>query len=384
MHERFMAQRALALHRAHRGKLEIHSVVPLRNRRDLSLAYTPGVAAVCRAIAADPEQADCMTMRGRTVAVITDGSAILGLGNLGARAALPVMEGKAILLKAFGGVDAIPICLDTQNVDEIVRTVRHIAPAFAGINLEDIAAPRCFAIERRLQRILDIPVFHDDQHGTATVVLAGLINALFLRRLRARDARVVVNGAGAAGTAVTKLLFAYGFRRVTVVDRNGIIYRGRPKLSAHKRDLARLTGMLKKPAGGTRLEDALRAADVFIGVSAGNVLSSAAVRTMHPHPVIFALANPVPEIAPPAARRAGASIIATGRSDFPNQINNLLAFPGIFRGAIDHGVRRITDAMLIDAARRIAACVRRPSPNAIVPSVFDPRVARAVARAIRP
>ena len=373
-------QSALKLHRKFSGKIEIKSKVPLKSRRDLALAYTPGVAAVSRAVYKNPGAARDYTIKRNAVAVVTDGSAVLGLGNLGPLAALPVMEGKCALFKEFGGVDAWPICLATQDTEEIIAAVKNIAPSFGGINLEDIGAPRCFEIEERLRRELDIPVLHDDQHGTAVVVLAALINALKLKRLAKQKARVVINGAGAAGTAIARILADYGFKNIVVCDKRGAIHKGRRDLSRHKRLLSALTNRESRRGD---LGNALRGADIFIGVSAGNILNAEMVRAMNPRPVIFALANPTPEIDPRLAEETGAFIVATGRSDFPNQINNVLAFPGIFRGALDRGVRRITQKMLIRAARSLAACTRNLSAAQILPSPFDRKVPRAVASAIR-
>jgi malate dehydrogenase (oxaloacetate-decarboxylating) len=373
-------EESVLLHRKHQGKLAIQSKVPLIDKRDLSLAYTPGVAEVCRVIASDKSEAMALTLKGNTVAVISDGSAILGLGNLGPEAALPVMEGKCILFKEFAGVDAFPICLDTQDTEEIIRTIRYLAPVFGGINLEDISAPRCFEIEGRLRRELDIPVFHDDQHGTATVVLAALINALRISRLDKAKAKLVVSGSGAAGVAVTKLLLAYGFQNIIVCDREGAIYEGRNNLNPTKQELAVLTNKSKVSGG---LAEAIVGSDIFIGVSAPNILTEEMVKTMDPHPIIFALANPVSEISPEAAKRAGALIVATGRSDYPNQINNVLVFPGIFRGALDNRVKQITDDMLIKAAENLAALVSEPTPDSILPSALDKGAAQAVAAAIR-
>lgn len=371
---------SLELHRLRRGKLAVSSKVSLKDRSDLSLAYTPGVAAVSQAIAQDRGLAYEYTMKRNAVAVITDGSAVLGLGNIGPEAALPVMEGKAVLFKEFAGIDAIPLCLATQDTEEIIRTVKLVAPVFGGINLEDIAAPRCFEIERRLIEELDMPVLHDDQRGTATVVLAALINALKVRKTEAAAARVVINGAGAAGTATAQLLRQAGFEDIVVCDSRGIISRGRPDLNESKRRLAETTN----PRGlSGLLGDALRQADIFIGVSVKGALSREMVLTMNPGPIIFAMANPVPEIMPDEAKSAGASVVATGRSDFPNQVNNVLAFPGIFRGALDNGVKRIESSMLIAAARNLAAGVPRPSPDRILPDALDRSVAATVAAAIR-
>ncbi len=374
-------QQSLALHRKNNGKLASKSKVPLNDRHDLSLAYTPGVAEICRVIAKDKPLARELTLKGNTVAVVSDGSAILGLGNLGPEAAIPVMEGKCVLFKAFADVDAFPICLDTQDSEEIIRAVKAIAPSFGGINLEDISAPRCFEIEDRLRAELDIPVMHDDQHGTATVVLAGLINAIRLAGLEKERAKVVVNGAGAAGVAIIKLLLQYGFIDITACDSQGMIYAGRPGLNRSKEELSRITNADKKEGG---LAEALEGADIFIGVSAPGILTPQLMALMASKPIIFALANPVPEIMPDIAKAAGAFIVATGRSDFPNQINNVLAFPGIFRGALDNNVRQITDVMLIRAAEALAAIVDDPSTERVLPGLFDEGVAAAVAGAIKP
>ncbi len=370
---------SLALHRAHGGKLEVRPTVPLETRADLSLAYTPGVAAVSEAIAKDKALAYAYTIKRNAVAVVTDGSAVLGLGNLGPAAALPVMEGKAALFKRFAGVDAFPLCLDTQDPDEIVATVRRIAPAFGGVNLEDISAPRCFEIERRLRGLLDIPVMHDDQHGTATVVLAALLNALRVKAMPLADARAVVSGAGAAGHAVALMLRTAGLADVTVCDRGGVVSPGRADLNEEKRALSAWTN----PRGvrGT-LADAVRGADLFIGVSAPGLLTADMVRSMRPQPIVFALANPRPEIMPDEARAAGALVVATGRSDFPNQVNNVLAFPGLFRGALDHGVKQFEPRHFAQAARRLAACVPAPTAERILPDPFDPQVVPAVAGSV--
>jgi Malic enzyme len=358
--------------------MAVRSTVALSSRDDLALAYTPGVARVCEAIAEDPALAREYTWVGHTVAVVTDGSAVLGLGNIGPRAALPVMEGKAVLFKQFGGVDAVPICLDTQDTDEIVRTVTALAPSFGGINLEDISAPRCFEIERRLDEALPIPVFHDDQHGTAIVVLAALTNAAALLGRKVGDLRIVISGAGAAGVAVTRMLLAGGAGDVTVVDSRGVIHAGRDDLNSEKRSLVDVTN----PRGVSgSIADALRGADVLIGVSGGTIDESA-LAGMTPGGAIFALANPHPEVDPAVAGRY-ASVVATGRSDYPNQINNVLAFPGVFRGALDARASTITDAMKIAAAKAIANVVADSvTADAIVPSPLDPRVAPAVAAAV--
>jgi len=372
-------QDSVALHKKHGGKLEIKSKVSLANRADLSLAYTPGVAEVCRVIAKDKSQTRSLTIKGNTVAVITDGSAILGLGNLGPEAALPVMEGKCILFKEFAGVDAFPICLDTQDEEEIIKAVKQLAPVFGGINLEDISAPRCFKIEERLRAELDIPVMHDDQHGTATVVLAALINALKVRGSQKEEVKIIISGAGAAGVAVTKLLLSYGFVSVIVCDSVGIIYEGREGLNPVKQELAFITN--KQKLSGD-LAVALQGADIFIGVSAPNIVSPEMIKTMNDRPMIFALSNPVPEIMPDLAKEAGAFIVASGRSDFPNQINNVLIFPGVFRGALDREVKQITDGMLIRAAENLAALVLEPTVDMILPNPLNRDVAPAVAKAI--
>lgn len=370
---------SVALHEKFHGKIELKSKVPLETREDLSRAYTPGVAEVCRRIAAEPALVNTLTIKANTIAVVSDGSAILGLGNLGASAAIPVMEGKAALFKQFANVDAFPICLATQNTEEIIETVVRIAPVFGGINLEDIAAPRCFEIERRLKEQLDIPVMHDDQHGTATVVLAGLINALEVRELKAADARIVINGAGAAGTAVAELLGEYGFKNIIVCDSKGIISLDRTDLSDEKKMIAGTTNPEARSGG---LADALVGAHIFIGVSVAGALPATHISTMADRPIIIAMANPTPEIMPDEARAAGAFIVATGRSDFQNQLNNALVFPGVFRGALDNHVREITNTMLIQAAKNLAACVETPTPEKIIPALSDPRAAAAVASAI--
>ncbi|HEY0187395.1 MAG TPA: NAD-dependent malic enzyme [Cellulomonas sp.] len=362
------------------GKLSIESKVPLRNRDDLSMAYTPGVARVCEAIAARPEDARRLTIKRNTIAVVTDGTAVLGLGDIGPLAALPVMEGKAALFKRFAGIDAFPLALDTTDVDEIVETVVRVAPVFAGINLEDISAPRCFEVERRLRERLDIPVFHDDQHGTAIVVTAALTNALKVVGKRIEDVRVVLSGAGAAGTAVLRLLLAAGVRDVVVADVDGIVHTGRPLASAELGWIARSTN----PRGVTGpLTGALAGADVFIGVSAPNILTGADLATMAPRSIVFALANPRPEVDPAVAAQH-AAVVGTGRSDVANQINNVLAFPGVFRGLLDARSNVITDAMLLAAARALASVVtdEELNPAYIVPSVFHPDVASTVAAAV--
>jgi len=374
---RKVSDRTFLLHLG--GKLEVQSKVALRTRDDLSRAYTPGVARVCQAIAANPDDARRLTIKRNTVAVVTDGSAVLGLGNLGAAAAMPVMEGKAALFKRFGGVDAWPVCLDTQDTEEIIRTVQILAPGYGGINLEDIAAPRCFEIESRLRELLDIPVFHDDQHGTAVVVLGALRNALRVVGKDVTDCKIVVCGAGAAGSAIIRLLESSKPGDVLAVDVDGIVHPDRPGLDDNLAWLAEHTNSAR--VTGT-LADALVGADVFIGVSAPNLFGAAELETMADRAIVFALANPDPEIDPTIAARH-AAVVATGRSDYPNQINNVLAFPGIFRGLLDAQARDITDAMLLAASAAIADVVAEPNPSFIVPSVFDPAVAKAVAEAVR-
>jgi malate dehydrogenase (oxaloacetate-decarboxylating) len=374
---RKVSDRTFLLHLG--GKLEVQSKVSLRNRDDLSRAYTPGVARVCQAIAANPADARRLTIKRNTVAVVTDGSAVLGLGNLGAAAAMPVMEGKAALFKRFAGVDAWPVCLDTQDTEEIIRTVQILAPAYGGINLEDIAAPRCFEIEARLREMLDIPVFHDDQHGTAIVVLGALRNSLRVVGKRLADCKVVVCGVGAAGSAIIRLLASDGPCEVLAVDIDGIVHAGRPGMDHNLVSIAAQTN----PAGVSgSLADALVGADVFIGVSAPNLFGAAELATMASDAIVFALANPDPEVDPTVAMQH-AAVVATGRSDYPNQINNVLAFPGVFRGLLDAHARDITDKMLLAAAAAIADVVQEPNPSFIVPSVFDAAVAPAVAEAVR-
>ncbi len=372
-------QESLDLHKKNKGKLELTSKVSLKTKKDLSLAYTPGVAEVCRVIARDASLSSIYTMKGNMIAIVSDGSAILGLGNLGPAAALPVMEGKAILFKEFANVDAFPICLDTQDTEEIIKTVKYLAPNFGGINLEDISAPRCFEIEERLKKELDIPVMHDDQHGAATVTLAALINALKLTDLSKEKAKILVNGSGAAGVAITKLLLAYGFENIIVCDSQGALYAGRKNLNGIKKILSEKTNK-NKILG--KLEEAIKNRDIFIGASVANVLTEAMIKTMSDKPIVFALANPIPEIMPKVAKQAGAFIVATGRSDFPNQINNVLVFPGIFRGALDNKVKQITDTMLIRVAEQLAAIVTTPTPEMIIPDPLDRTVAKVVAAQI--
>ena len=374
-------KKALELHEKYKGKIDIKCDMPLNNREDLAVAYTPGVAQPCLEIAKDPENAYKYTSKGHLVAIVTDGSAVLGLGNIGGMAGMPVMEGKAALFKRFGGVDGFPICLSTQNTEEIIAAVRAIAPTFGGINLEDISAPRCFEIEERMERELDIPVFHDDQHGTAIVVTAALINALKIVGKEMKDIKVALSGPGAAGTAIIKMLQHCGVKNIVACDSRGIIFRGREGLDAHKTLLAQTTN--PENASGS-LADAVRGADVFVGVSAPGILTAEMVKTMAEKPVIFAMANPVPEIGYEEALAAGAAVVGTGRSDFPNQINNVLAFPGIFRGALDCGAREINYDMKTAAAAAIAELVlpEQLSPEYIIPDPFDPRVAENVARRV--
>lgn len=374
-------QRSLSLHEEYHGKIAVTTKVPLETRDDLAAAYSPGIAEISRVIAQDPARARDLTIKHNTVAIVSDGSAILGLGNLGPVAAIPVMEGKAALFKRFGNVDAFPLCLDTQEVDEIVATVQRIAPVFGGINLEDISAPRCFEIESRLRETLSIPVMHDDQHGTAVVVLAGLINALQIRGGKKEDLKVVMNGVGAAGVAIARILMTWGITDIVLSDSRGIVTSQRDDINDIKRSLACVTNP-RKITGV--MEDAMRGADVFIGVSVGNLLNEQHIATMAHDPIIFALANPEPEIMPDVARAAGAFVVATGRSDYPNQVNNVLAFPGIFRGALDHRITQFTDDMFVRAAYAIASCVKNPTVDMIIPDPFDPHIATVVADAIKP
>ncbi len=374
-------QKALELHRLWRGKIEIALRVPLKNKEDLALAYTPGVAEPCLVIKDNPDASYLYTRRGNMVAVITDGTAVLGLGDIGPLAGMPVMEGKCALFKALGGVDAVPICLDTKDVDEIVRTIEILAPSFGGINLEDIAAPRCFEIERRIKQVLDIPVFHDDQHGTAVVVLSGLINALKVVGKQINQVKVVFSGAGAAGIAVAKLLSSAGMKHFIMVDIKGIAYKGRDSMSL---DLCELCETANPDNIRGTLADALAGADVFIGVSAPNLVTQDMVKSMNTDAILLPMANPTPEIMPDLALAAGAAVVGSGRSDYPNQINNVLAFPGIFRGALDVRARDINEAMKMAAAHAIASLVTgdRLSETYIIPDALDPRVAPAVAEAV--
>ena len=374
-------EKALELHEKWNGKLETVSKTPVKSREDLSLAYTPGVAEPCKVIAKDKEAAYKYTMKANTVAVVSDGSAVLGLGNIGPYAAMPVMEGKAVLFKEFGGVNAVPICLDTQDTEEIIKAVTWLAPAYGGINLEDISAPRCFEIEERLKEILDIPVFHDDQHGTAIVVLAGIINGLKVTGKTKEDCQVVVNGAGSAGVAITKLLLTYGFKHVTMCDKSGILSKASEGLNWMQQSMMEVTNLENKTGS---LADALRGADIFVGVSAPNIVTADMVKTMNKDAIIFAMANPVPEIMPDVAKAAGAKVVGTGRSDFPNQVNNVIAFPGIFKGALEGRARQITEDMKLAAALAIANLVPddEVSDVNILPEAFDPRVADVVSKAV--
>lgn len=375
-------EKALKMHEEWNGKIETTAKAHVNSREDLAIAYTPGVAEPCKVIAQDPEAAYKYTMKANTVAVVSDGSAVLGLGNIGALAAMPVMEGKAVLFKEFGGVNAVPICLDTQDTEEIIKSVVNIAPAFGGINLEDISAPRCFEIETRLKELLNIPVFHDDQHGTAIVVLAGIINALKVTGKKKEDCRVVVNGAGSAGVAITKLLLTYGFPHITMCDINGIISKNSPNLNWMQQQMTEVTNLEERT--GT-LADALKGADIFVGVSAPNIVSKEMVASMNKDAILFAMANPVPEIMPDLAKEAGAKVVGTGRSDFPNQVNNVVAFPGIFKGALEGRATQITEEMKLAAALAIANLIPDDelSDTNILPEAFDPRVADVVSQAIK-
>ena len=375
-------EKALQMHELWHGKLETVAKSKVNSREDLSIAYTPGVAEPCKVIAKNKEAAYTYTMKANTVAVISDGSAVLGLGNIGPYAAMPVMEGKCVLFKEFGNVNAVPICLDTQDIEEIIQTIKNLAPAFGGINLEDISAPRCFEIEERLKEMLDIPVFHDDQHGTAIVVLAGIINGLRLTGKDKESCKVVVNGAGSAGIAITKLLLTYGFKNVTMCDREGIISKYYPNLNWMQKKMTEVTNLSNET--GT-LADALRGADIFVGVSAPNIVTAEMVASMNKDSILFAMANPVPEIMPDIAKAAGARIVGTGRSDFPNQVNNVIAFPGIFKGALEGRATQITEEMKLAAATALAHLVSDEELNDdfIMPEAFDPRVAEVVSAAVK-
>ena len=376
------SEKALKLHEEWNGKIETVSKAAVKSREDLALAYTPGVAEPCKVIAENPEAAYTYTIKSNTVAVVSDGSAVLGLGNIGPLAAMPVMEAKAVLFKEFGGINAFPICLDTQDTEEIIETVVRIAPAFGGINLEDISAPRCFEIEERLKERLSIPVFHDDQHGTAIVVLAGIINALKVTGKNKETAQVVVNGAGSAGIAITKLLLTYGFQNITLCDKAGMICDGMEGLNWMQEKMAKVTNLGKRTGS---LADALKSADIFVGVSAPGIVTPEMVASMNHDAILFAMANPVPEIMPDLAREAGARVVGTGRSDFPNQVNNVLIFPGIFRGALEGRACAITEEMKLAAAEAIASLVSEEelSDVNILPAAFDPRVADAVSQAVK-
>lgn len=375
-------EKALLMHEKWNGKLETVSKTPVKTREDLAIAYTPGVAEPCKVIAKDKEAAYKYTMKANTVAVVSDGSAVLGLGNIGPYAAMPVMEGKAVLFKEFGNVNAVPICLDTQDTEEIIKAVTYLAPGFGGINLEDISAPRCFEIEERLKEILDIPVFHDDQHGTAIVVLAGVINALKVVGKKKEDCRVVVNGAGSAGVAITKLLLTYGFPNIIMCDKVGIVSKDTEGLNWMQKKMTEVTNLNNETGS---LADALKDADIFIGVSAPNIVTPEMVASMNRDSILFAMANPVPEIMPDVAKAAGARVVGTGRSDFPNQVNNVVAFPGIFKGALEGRATQITEEMKLAAAEAIAGLVPadKLSDDNIMPEAFDPQVAEVVADAVK-
>ncbi len=376
------AEKALELHREWKGKISTQSKCEVKTREDLALAYTPGVAEPCKVIHEDVKEAYTYTLKQNTIAVVSDGSAVLGLGNIGPEAAMPVMEGKSVLFKEFGGVNAFPICLKTQDVDEIVETVQRLEPTFGGINLEDISAPRCFEIERRLKETMNIPVFHDDQHGTAIIVLAGIINSLRLTDKKKEECRIVVNGSGAAGIAISKLLLSYGFQHLILCDSKGIISKDREKLNWIKKEMLEVTNLENRT--GT-LADSLKGADIFIGVSAPGSVTPEMVRTMNTDAILFAMANPVPEIMPDLAKEAGARIVGTGRSDFPNQVNNVLVFPGIFKGALEGKARQITEEMKLAAAKALAEIVtdEELSEDFILPEAFNPKVAEVVSEAVR-
>ena len=375
-------EKALLMHEKWNGKLETVSKTPVKTREDLAIAYTPGVAEPCKVLAQDKEAAYKYTMKANTVAVVSDGSAVLGLGNIGPYAAMPVMEGKAVLFKEFGNVNAVPICLDTQDTEEIIKAVTYLAPGFGGINLEEISAPRCFEIEERLKEILDIPVFHDDQHGTAIVVLAGVINALKVVGKKKEDCRVVVNGAGSAGVAITKLLLTYGFPNIIMCDKVGIVSRDTEGLNWMQKKMTEVTNLNNETGS---LADALKGADIFIGVSAPNIVTPKMVASMNRDSILFAMANPIPEIMPDVAKAAGARVVGTGRSDFPNQVNNVVAFPGIFKGALEGRATQITEEMKLAAAEAIAGLVPadKLSDDNIMPEAFDPQVAEVVANAVK-
>lgn len=376
------SEKALMLHKEWNGKINTTPKCHVNSRKDLAIAYTPGVAEPCKVIAQNKQEVYNYTIKANTVAVVSDGSAVLGLGNIGPEAAMPVMEGKAVLFKEFGNVNAFPICLDTQDTEEIIKTVINIAPAFGGINLEDISAPRCFEIEERLKKTLSIPVFHDDQHGTAIVVLAGIINALKVVQKKKEDCSIVVNGAGSAGVAITKLLLRYGFKNIVMCDKSGILSKTSADLNRMQKEMMEVTNLSQKT--GT-LADALNGADIFVGVSAPGIVSEEMVASMNHDAILFAMANPVPEIMPDLAKKAGAKVVGTGRSDFPNQVNNVVAFPGIFKGALEGHASQITEEMKLAAAAAIAGLVKEESLNEdnIMPEAFDPRVAEVVANAVK-
>ena len=375
-------EKAMMMHKEWQGKIETVSKAPVKTREDLAVAYTPGVAEPCKVIAKDPEAAYTYTMKANTIAVVSDGSAVLGLGNIGPYAAMPVMEGKAVLFKEFGGVNAVPICLDTQDTEEIIKAVTWLAPSYGGINLEDISAPRCFEIEERLKATLNIPVFHDDQHGTAIVVLAGIINSLKVVGKKKEDCRIVINGAGSAGIAISKLLLSYGFPYITICDTTGIISKNRTNLNWIKKQMAEVTNL--DGLDGS-LADAMKGADIFVGVSAPGVVTAEMVKSMNRDAIIFALSNPVPEIMPDIAKAAGARVVGTGRSDFPNQVNNVVAFPGIFKGALEGRAPQITEEMKLAAALAIASLVPEEelSEDNVMPEAFNPKVADLVAEAVK-
>ncbi len=374
-------EKALKIHEEWQGKLDVVSKCNISTSEDLALAYTPGVAKPCEVIAEDKKAAYKYTIKSNTIAVISDGSAVLGLGNIGPEAALPVMEGKAVLFKEFGDVNAFPICLDTQDTEEIIKTIINIAPVFGGINLEDISAPRCFEIEERLKEVLNIPVFHDDQHGTAIVVLAGIINALKITKKSKSDSKIVVNGAGAAGIAITKLLLNYGFKHIIICDSKGIVSKNTKNMNKYKKEISLVTNLENKEGS---LSEAVKGSDIFIGVSAPGVLTPEMIKTMNSDSIIFAMANPIPEVMPEIAKKAGAMVIGTGRSDFPNQVNNVIAFPGIFKGALEGNARNITEEMKIAAAEAIAAVVTEEELNAdyIIPEAFNENVKDVVSSAV--
>ena len=373
-------KKSLELHKKKKGKLEIKTKAPLRNKDDLSIAYTPGVAEPCRKIFKNSSDVYQYTIKGNSVAVVTNGTAVLGLGNIGPKAALPVMEGKCLLFKEFANIDAYPICLDSQDNQEIIKAIKMIAPGFGGINLEDIKAPDCFVIEERLKKELDIPVFHDDQHGTAIVILAALINALKVVNKKINQIKIIVNGAGAAGIATTKLLLSQGAKKIILIDRQGAIYKNRTGLNPAKKEISQVTNLGKLKG---RIEDVIQESDVFIGVSAPKVLRKEWVKMMDKKAIVFAMANPVPEIMPQEAKRAGAAIVATGRSDFKNQINNVLAFPGIFRGLLDSRAKQVTEKMKLRTAQTLASLVKKPTPDKIIPAVFEKNIAQKIALSIK-